>query len=264
MICRRLFISAFASCFLLHAGACTRRAVDDTLRIGMELGYPPFEMTDEQGRPAGISVDLAHALGEFLQKKVVIENIAFDGLIPSLKTGKIDLIISSMTATAERAQSIDFSEPYLTTGLALLVGSESSIESIADLARPGTIVAVKKGTTGHVWATEHLREAKVLALDKENACVLEVAQGKAAAFIYDQMSVLKNWEQHKATTRPLLAAFKSEQWAIGIRKGNDALRARVNAFLADFRAREGFQKLGDHWLREQKKVFAERGIPFVF
>ena len=42
------------------------------------------------------------------------------------------------------------------------------------------------------------------------------------------------------------------------------VRERVNAFLADFRAREGFQKLGDHWLREQKKVFAERGIPFVF
>ena len=64
-------------------------------------------------------------------------------------------------------------------------------------------MAVKKGTTGHVYATEHLPNARLLVLDKESTCVLEVAQGKAAAFIYDQLSVLKNWEQHRETTRPL-------------------------------------------------------------
>ena len=89
------------------------------LIVGMELAYPPFEMTDTQGNPAGVSVDLANALGEYLHRKVVIQNIRFDGLIPELKVGKIDLIISSMTATPERAQAIDFSEPYLKTGLCL-------------------------------------------------------------------------------------------------------------------------------------------------
>src|SRR5947207_15782299 len=89
----------------------------DTLIVGMELKYPPFEMTDEQGNPKGVSVDMANALGRYLGKKIVIQNIAFDGLIPSLKSGKIDLIISSMTATTERTQSIDFSDPYLKTGL---------------------------------------------------------------------------------------------------------------------------------------------------
>src|SRR5690349_17251326 len=77
--------------------------VKDTLEVGMELAYPPFEMTDKNGTPTGVSVELAQMLGKALHKKVVIQNIAFDGLIPSLKTGKIDLIISSMTATEERA-----------------------------------------------------------------------------------------------------------------------------------------------------------------
>ena len=90
----------------------------------MELSYPPFEMTDPQGRPTGVSVRLAEALAKHLGRELVVENIAFDGLIPALKTGKIDCIISSMTATPERSRSIAFSEPYLKTGLALLVGTK--------------------------------------------------------------------------------------------------------------------------------------------
>src|SRR5438132_13536670 len=68
----------------------------DTLVAGMELAYPPFEMADERGQPAGVSVDLANALGGLLHKKVEIQNLPLDGLIPSLRTGRIDLIISSM------------------------------------------------------------------------------------------------------------------------------------------------------------------------
>ena len=98
----------------------------------MELAYPPFEMTDHQGRPTGVSVDMGRALAKYLGKDIEIQNIPFDGLIPALKTRKIELIISSMTATPERAQSIDFSEPYLKTGLCLLVGKNSAIRSIEE------------------------------------------------------------------------------------------------------------------------------------
>ena len=70
-------------------------------------------MTDTNGAPAGISVDLARALGKSLGRPVRIENLSFAGLIPALKTGKIDLIISSMTATPERAQSIALADASL-------------------------------------------------------------------------------------------------------------------------------------------------------
>ena len=248
---------------LIVLGGCQRSA-PDRLVVGMELSYPPFEMTDEKGNPTGVSVDLAHDLGEYLHKPVVIENIRFDGLIPSLKTGKIDLVISSMTATPERAESIDFSEPYLTTGLALLVNAKSDVQAVEDLNHAGKTVVVKQGTTGQLYAAEHLKEARVLVLDQESACTLEVVQGKADAFIYDQMSTLKNWQQNRETTRALLKPFKIESWAIGIRKGNDPLRAQVNDFLKDYRARGGFDTLGDRWLKEQKAAFLELGIPFVF
>jgi polar amino acid transport system substrate-binding protein len=106
-------------------------------------------------------------------------------------------------------------------------------------------------------------------ISKRRACscstsVLEVAQGKADAFIYDQMSILKHWKQNPETTRALLTPFQKEQWAIAVRKGNDELRQQVNAFLKDFRAGGGFDRLSDRWLKSQKEDFEKLGVPFVF
>src|SRR5437867_583603 len=144
-----LILMLFVLASLLTLG-CSPASKKEKLTVGMELAYPPFEMTDVQNHPTGVSADLAKALGAFLGKDVEIQNLPFDGLIPALKTGKINLIISSMTATPERAQSIDFSEPYLQTGLCLLVGTNFSLQAFQDLDQPGKTVAVKLGTTGHL------------------------------------------------------------------------------------------------------------------
>jgi polar amino acid transport system substrate-binding protein len=235
----------------------------EPLRVGMELSYPPFEMTDRAGRPTGVGVRLAEALAKDLGRELVIENIAFDGLIPALKTGKIDCIISSMTSTPERARSIAFSEPYLKTGLALLVATKSPVQSAADLDVPGRVVVVKKGTTGHQYAATALQRARLLVLDKESAAVMEVAQGKADAFIYDSLSVYRSHVRHPDTTRPLLRPFREETWAVGLRRGDDPLKRQVDEFLERFRAGGGFEKLGDEFLADEKAFFETQGIPFV-
>jgi polar amino acid transport system substrate-binding protein len=239
-------------------------AAEPPLRVGMELSYPPFEMADPQGRPTGVSVRLAEALGRHLGREVVIENIAFDGLVTALKTRKIDCVISSMTATPERAKSIAFSDPYLKTGLALLVAAKSPVRSAADLDAAGRVVAVKKGTTGHQFAATSLKRARVLVLDKEAAAVLEVAQGKADAFIYDSLSVFQNHRRHPETTRAVLEPFREETWAIGLRQGDEDLRRRINEFLAAFRTAGGFERLGDEFLPEEKAYFKAHGLPFYF
>ena len=76
--------------FVLFLNVSLARAAGDSLVVGMELAYPPFEMTDAAGKPSGISVDLATDLGNYLGRPVIVENMAFDGLIPALKTGKVD------------------------------------------------------------------------------------------------------------------------------------------------------------------------------
>jgi len=259
---RRCLCVPLSTAFLLFAATASSAA--EPLRVGMELAYPPFEMTDPQGRPTGVSVRLAEALGRHLGRDVRIENIAFDGLITALKTRKIDCIISSLTATPERARSIAFSAPYLRTGLALLVAMKSPVQSAADLDAPGRIVAVKKGTTGHQYAATSLTKARVLVLDKESSAVLEVAQGKADAFIYDSLSVYQNHRRHPDATRALLRPFREETWAIGLRLGDDELRRTVNEFLEAFRESGGFERLGDEFLPDEKGFFKAQGIPFVF
>jgi len=249
---------AFLTCASLVPAAETAKP----LIVGMELAYPPFEMTDQSGKPSGVSVDLATALAKSLGRPVLIQNTAFDGLIPALKTGKIDLVISSMTATALRAPSIDFSDPYLSTGLCLLLKKDSAAKGIGDLDKAGVKVAVKKGTTGHLYASSKLKNAEILVLDKESAAVLEVSQGKADAFIYDQMSTYQNWQRNKATTRALLEPFQKESWAVGIRKGNDELKRKVNTFIKEYREKGGFEQLGDRYLKEMKQEFKLQGYSF--
>ncbi len=257
---------AFIGLIVIALAASTYADPDTTkpLIIGMELNYPPFEMTDAQGNPTGVGVDMAHALGEYLHRPIQIENTPFVGLIPALKTGRIDLIISSMTDTEERRKSIDFSDPYLSTGLAMLLPKNSTVKSISDLNKAGVTIAVKSGTTADIYATKNLTSAEVIRLDQDTAGALEVVQAKASAFLYDQMSIYQFHKLHPDDTLAILEPFQKESWAIGIQKGNDDLRKQVNAFLADFKAKKGFDALGDKYLKEDKEAFKRMGYPFYF
>jgi polar amino acid transport system substrate-binding protein len=256
----------FWICLLLAVGLAGHSpgAEQKELVVGMEMSFPPFEMLDASGHPAGISVDLAREMGKNLNRPVRFENIPFDGLIPSLKTGKIDVIISSLTMTEDRNKSIDFSDPYLKMGLAILANRKSDIQSINDVDKPNHNVAVKKATTGNIYAMQHFRNAKLLVLNDESACAIEVSQGKADCFIYDQLSVFQNWKKYQDTTRAILQPFQQEEWAMGIRKGNEELRQQINNFIASFKSAGGFEALGNKYLNENKKAFAQLGIPFYF
>ncbi len=259
-----LLVALLLPLWLIGCGRQQSASAIKPLVVGMDLSYPPFETIGADGRPSGVSVDLAIALGESLHRPVRIENIPFTGLIPSLLTGKIDLIVSSMTDTPERRKSIAFSDPYLSIGLAALAGKRAALASSSDLDHPGRTIAVRQGTTAQAWASDHLKQAKLLVLDKESSAVLEVIQGKADAFLYDQMSVWKNQKEHPAETVALLAPIQTEHWAIGLRPSDTALRDGVNAFLKSFRDSGGFDRLGDKHLKEQKEAFAAAGIPFYF
>ncbi len=238
----------------------------DELIVGMELQYPPFEMSDTNGDPAGISVEIAKALGEYVGRPVKIENIAWTGLIPSLQTGKADIIISSMTITEERAEVVDFSDPYIKSGLTLLIAKDSPVDVFDDLNTEGRIVAVKSGTIGARIAQEQLTKADIRLFDEVAACVLEVAQGKADAFIYDVLTVYENHKNNSETTRVNIQSIPGTDgyWGMAIKKGNDEFKAQVNSFISEFRTAGGFEEIADMYLGEQKALFEDSGVPFFF
>ncbi len=250
---------------MILVGACSPQSqTKDELVVGMDLSYPPFETIDQNGKPIGISVDIAKALGQYLDRPTRIENIPFAGLILSLQNKRVNCVISSMTDTALRRETISFSDPYLTIGLAMLVGKNSGIGSWTDADQEGKIIAVRQGTTGEIWAKANIKKAKLLSLDKENTAVLEVLQGRAAAFIYDQMSVWQNQQKHPEATVAVLAPIQKEHWAIGVRKNDDELRTRINQFIESFRNQGGFNNLGDTYLKPQKEAFKAQGLEFYF
>ena len=247
--------------------ACSQPAAKDkkTLTVAMELAYPPFETKDDSGNPTGISVDLAKAFGEYAGYDIQIENVSWDGLIPSLQTGKADMVISSMTITEDRLQSVDFSDPYANSCLAILANKDSGIESAEDLNQPGKKIAVKTGSTGYLYATEHLTNGEIIALADESACVTEVSQNKADGFLYDQLTIYRNWKEHEDTTTAVFIPFQDpEQWGIAVKKGNTELLEELNAFLDEYQAQGGFDALTEKYMSEEKAVFDQWGFTWFF
>ena len=236
-----------------------------TLRVAMELAYPPFETKDDAGNPEGLAVDFIRDFGAAYGYDVQIENTAWDGLIPSLQTGKADLVISSMTITDERKESVDFSDPYAMAQLAILANANSGVASIDDLNQPGKKVAVKTGSTGDVYATKNLANAEIVRLADESACVTEVVQGKADGFLYDQLTIYRNHAANPDTTEAVFIPFQDvESWGIAVKKGNTELLDQLNQFIAKSKTDGEFDRLTEKYLSEEKKAFDEYGFKWFF
>lgn len=102
-------------------------AAAQVLRVGSDVAYPPFEYVDEAtGEFVGFDMDIIREVGRRLGLEVRIENVAWEGIIPGLLAGHYDAIISAMTITDERAQAVNFSDPYFATGQVILVRANSS------------------------------------------------------------------------------------------------------------------------------------------
>ena len=236
-----------------------------TLRVAMELAYPPFETKDDAGNPEGLAVDFIRDFGAAYGYDVQIENTAWDGLIPALQTDKADLVISSMTITDERKQSVDFSDAYAMAQLAILANANSGVASIDDLNQTGKKVAVKTGSTGDVYATKNLTNAEIVRLADESACVTEVVQGKADGFLYDQLTIYRNHQANPDTTEAVFIPFQdAEEWGIAVKKGNTALLDQLNAFIAQSKTDGEFDRLTEKYLAEEKKAFDEYGFKWFF
>lgn len=125
-----------------------KNAEDVVYKVACEPTFPPFEYKDiETDKITGFDIDLIKAIAAESDIKVEIQGLGFDALIPALQSGTIDVIASGMTIDEKRKLQVDFTEPYINSGLALAVAKANNIiKSEADLQ--GATVAVQIATTG--------------------------------------------------------------------------------------------------------------------
>lgn len=161
----------------------------EVLRVGMDLGFPPFSYMDDNGDPAGLEPVIAKAFGEFLGIEVVIVNEDFSMLIPALETNHIDILIADMTETDERAQKVDFSDPYRYSYTLGLVNKDFAEEhGITDLMSEDDFFTIegarfvgRTGTKGVYYP-----QSKDVAVDEKTEigiALMEISSGLADILI---------------------------------------------------------------------------------
>ena len=215
------------------------------LTVGMEVEFWPFEYADEKGNPTGFDVDIARLVASELGVELEIKDMEWTGLIPALQSGKVDMVISGMTGTLERAKSLTFSDPYFVTGLCALVSLKKAadVDEVKKLNAKGRILALKTGTTADLAAGKKFPLAEIMRFKDETACVREVVEGRADAFFYDQISIAKHQRQNPESTKALLKPFTFEPYSIAIRKGDFDFWQWLNRFLMTIRADGRYDEL---------------------
>lgn len=222
-------------------------AAQEILRVGSDVAYPPFEFVDEQTEEySGFDMDLIRAVGERMGVQVEIVNTVFDGIIPALLLGEFDVIISAMTITEERAQTVAFSDPYFTTGQVIAVRPDrTDIKTTADLA--GKIVAVQLGTTGQFAAEELPGLRRVEPYQFVDQAITAVINRSADAAVIDELVAIEYMREHPHAIQVVGEPFTAENYGIAVRPSDTALLERINRALAELRADGTYDQLYDKW-----------------
>ncbi|MCK4508895.1 MAG: transporter substrate-binding domain-containing protein, partial [Desulfuromonadales bacterium] len=188
----KLLIACLLALCVVLPGVAAADTLDDildrgTLRVGMEPGYMPFEMTNKKGEIVGFDVDMAKQMAKAMGVKLELVSTAWDGIIPALITKKFDILMSGMTLTQGRNLKISFAKPYIVIGQSILIDKKlaGEIKSYKDLNNKKYQVASKLGTTGEQATKRMIPKARYISFETEQEGVMDLLNGKVDAFIYD-------------------------------------------------------------------------------
>ena len=211
--------------------------------IGVKCDFPPFGFIDVRGNNDGYDVAVARRFAQLAfgrANRALLVCVTTPSRIPALTSNRVDIIISTLTWTASRAQQIDFSIPYYSATGRLLVPNNSSISSTKDLG--GKNVVTTRGALYATWLRNCFKSTNLLEVDGTAAAVLAVKDGRADTFMFDDAFVLGVATQDrdlKLTTDK----FLNVPWGIGIRKGDTVTKTWVDAALRRMKARDEFVKI---------------------
>jgi len=230
---------------------------DGLLQIGSEIGYPPFEMFDEDGKTViGLDAELGRAIGKILGVEVKFIDAGFDGILGGLKAEKYDIVMSAVTITADRAKEVDFSDPYIENWQAIAVKKGTTpITSIKDLE--GKKLGYQEGTTSKAYISLFIDKKQLTCEEFEYPkiinCFDDLRQGRVDAvlcdsvvadrYVADEPEVFEvTWNQKDIPDE------EPELFGIAVRQGNSVLLGKINEALAQLEADGTMDALRTTWL----------------
>lgn len=222
----------------------------DTLTVCSDTPYEPFEF-QEDGEHVGYDMDLLRAVAEANDLDFAVKDLPFDGILGSLAAGECDVVGSAVTITDERAEQVDFSEPYFDADQSLLVKAENedTYATLDDLA--GRTVGVQSGTTGETYANENAPEGTtVQAFEDSDGLFGAIEAGQIDAILQDFPV-----NAYRATQDDSLVVTETfptgEQYGFAVAKGNEGVLTMVDDGLADLRDSGEFDEIFARYFGEQ-------------
>ncbi|MCX7310377.1 MAG: transporter substrate-binding domain-containing protein [Alphaproteobacteria bacterium] len=200
------------------------------LLVALDLGSPPFGMNDANMQPTGSDVESARLLAADLGLPLEVVQVTSPNRVPFLLTGKADLVMASFSINEERKKVIDFSIPYGVIQIVIAAPKGTKITSLKDLA--GMRLGTTRGTTNDKEATEQAQGAEMVRYDDDATLITALISGQVDVMASSPQTMAAVNARRTSNPLEVKLVLKTNPYAIGIRKNEDALRGVLNDWVA--------------------------------
>ncbi|MFC5991144.1 ABC transporter substrate-binding protein [Limoniibacter endophyticus] len=242
-------IKSLVSLSVLTIALATGAAqAQETLKIGTEGAYPPFNYVESNGQLGGFDVDIAKALCEEMNVTCEFVQQDWDGIIPALQAKRFDAVVASMSITDERKQQVDFTNPYYTNSLVFVAPKDGEF----DPANPGDAsIGVQGGTIAETYAQDTYKEATVSPYPTQVEAWTDLQNGRLDAVLGD-FGVQQGFVDGDGKD---CCEFKGESVAggdkigIAVRKGETELAEKLNSAIKAIRENGKYKEINDKYFK---------------
>ncbi|WP_435034366.1 ABC transporter substrate-binding protein [Pseudomonas neuropathica] len=224
-------------------------AMAETLKMGIEAAYPPFNNKDASGNVVGFDKDIGDALCAKMKVECTVVTSDWDGIIPALNAKKFDFLISSLSITEERKGAVDFTDPYYSNKLQFIAPKNVDFKTDKDSLK-GKTIGTQRATLAGTWLEDNYGDdIKVSLYDTQENAYLDLTSGRVDAILADKYA---NYDWLKSDAGKNYE-FKgdpvedSDKIGIAVRKGDNELRNKLNAALKEIVADGTYKKINDKY-----------------
>lgn len=239
---------------------CSMTAMARDIKAGVQCTYPPFNYRDTSGELKGFEIDIAREMAKRMNANVQFVCLSFDGLIPALLSKKIDIVTSSLSITEPRKKSIDFSVPYRASTARFVGRKSAGLHPMKPDNTPdagslkGKVVGVQRATTNDNYLAAEFPGVEISRYDSAENMLLDLVAGRIDLALVSPMKVRTDFlekpegKNYEFVSQEIEAPkYLGEGVAVGLQKGNTALRDEINTALKSMFADGTFKTINQKY-----------------